>query len=319
MTGMISFIIPCLNEENQVVRCLDNIAGQTYPQDRIEVIFADGHSSDRTRILIDDWAEMHDLSVRVIDNDKVVAEFGSAAALRHARGDYVCIQGCDHEIVPADALETFVEALTEFPEAAGVEQETIKAPNTSWFNKYAAVTGWCDPLARELTGHPKLVETRQVRGRQFHRLRFPGNYPVILFFRRSAIETYMGKDTFEEGQVMLDLGVTGNNQLVRIDGYGFRHHHATSFRGFLKKRLKIAKKYSTRVQERRTWVQHTGRRIYLFAFLHLTILYPLIYSIIRALREREPLWLYHAPLCFATTATYIFSSIWIKLTRKTAW
>jgi glycosyltransferase involved in cell wall biosynthesis len=46
---MISIIVPTYNEEKNIERCLNALANQTIPQDKIEIIVVDGNSTDRTR------------------------------------------------------------------------------------------------------------------------------------------------------------------------------------------------------------------------------------------------------------------------------
>ena len=45
----VSVIIPCYNEEATIEELLSALLAQTYPIDLMEVIIADGMSTDRTR------------------------------------------------------------------------------------------------------------------------------------------------------------------------------------------------------------------------------------------------------------------------------
>lgn len=45
----VTFVIPAGNEESNIEECLDGILGQNYPNDRYEIIAADGHLIDGTR------------------------------------------------------------------------------------------------------------------------------------------------------------------------------------------------------------------------------------------------------------------------------
>lgn len=44
----LSIIVPCYNEAEQIVAKLEDLRRQTYPRDRLEIIFADGDSTDDT-------------------------------------------------------------------------------------------------------------------------------------------------------------------------------------------------------------------------------------------------------------------------------
>lgn len=319
MSGRVTYIFPSLNEEKNIVRCLNSIARQTYPHELIEVIVADAHSSDCTRRVVEDWGASHDISIKIVDNDRTITEFGTAVALKEATGDYIGVQGCDTELVEPDTIEAYVKAFDAFPDIVGVDRLLYRIPDGGALSNYIAVAGWGDPLAREIVREPTLLETRELDGRVYHKFEFHPGFPKLLFFRRNKVERYIGYDSFEEGQVLLDLAERGENQMARVDGYGYRHYHVATLRGFLKKRAKIARKHLTRTAERKTWVGAGGMNLYFAAFLHLTVVYPLFYSLFYAIKEREPIWLLHAPLCFLGASAYAVNWVYIKILRKKAW
>ena len=51
----ISIIIPTLNSEELLPKCLDSLGGQDYPADKLQVIIADGDSTDKTLAIIEDF------------------------------------------------------------------------------------------------------------------------------------------------------------------------------------------------------------------------------------------------------------------------
>jgi len=53
--SIISIIIPCYNEEKTIVLLLNAIYAQTAPREDLEVILADGLSTDRTRQTIQEF------------------------------------------------------------------------------------------------------------------------------------------------------------------------------------------------------------------------------------------------------------------------
>ena len=315
----VSIIIPCLNESRNIVRCLDAIGRQTYPHELIEVLVADGLSTDGTRNLISQWNDEHDIEVSIVDNDRVVAEFGTAEALKVARGEFIYLMGCDEVMAQEEMIETFVEAFDILPGIAGVEQEFVKIPGGSIANNYLAVIHINDPLARDIAVQPKQLQKVERDGKTYREFEFFPGYPAKLLFQRDMIEEFIGADTFEEGQVMLKLALDGRNRMAMVDGYGVYHYNITSLRQYFRRCAKIALKHTTRIRERETWVSHTGKRIYLFALLHLTFIYPLVFSLVQVVRKREPLWLLHAPIAFMSTAIYGLNLAYIKLTGKKAW
>ena len=64
-----SIIVPCYNERATIHLLLDALYAQTYPRNRLEVVIADGGSTDGTPDAIIEWHQKHtDLRVRVIEN-----------------------------------------------------------------------------------------------------------------------------------------------------------------------------------------------------------------------------------------------------------
>jgi succinoglycan biosynthesis protein ExoA len=63
----VSVIVPCFNEAQFLARALDSVLRNDYPRDRMEVIVADGMSSDGTRDQIHAYTA-RDPRVRLIDN-----------------------------------------------------------------------------------------------------------------------------------------------------------------------------------------------------------------------------------------------------------
>ena len=106
-TPGISIVIPCFNEEKNIAALLDSIRSQTVALESLEVIIADGLSTDNTRKIIQQYSIDHpELRIHTIDNEKRVIPAGLNKAIRAAEGeiilrmdahalpalDYVCTQ-----------------------------------------------------------------------------------------------------------------------------------------------------------------------------------------------------------------------------------
>lgn len=87
---VVSIIVPCYNEENRIRFLLDAIYSQTYPRSQMEVLIADGHSTDNTRKVIDAFQAAHpDLPVRILNNDVRTIPAALNLAIRAASGEYI--------------------------------------------------------------------------------------------------------------------------------------------------------------------------------------------------------------------------------------
>lgn len=85
---MLSVICPIYNEERYIRGCIESILAQDYPKDDLEVIFADGMSTDRTREIVAEYTAKYPW-IRLIDNPKRIVPPALNAAIRASHGDII--------------------------------------------------------------------------------------------------------------------------------------------------------------------------------------------------------------------------------------
>ena len=64
---MVAIVIPTLNEERFIERCIDSIRHQTYPFEQMDVMVVDGGSTDRTCEVVRNYSEKYP-NVRLLNN-----------------------------------------------------------------------------------------------------------------------------------------------------------------------------------------------------------------------------------------------------------
>ncbi len=107
----VSIIIPCYNEQSNIRNLLEAIYAQKFPRNEIELIIADGMSTDGTRAQITDFANSHqDLCIKVVDNIKRHIPAGLNRALKETRGDII-LRLDAHSIPYPDYIEGCVADL----------------------------------------------------------------------------------------------------------------------------------------------------------------------------------------------------------------
>jgi succinoglycan biosynthesis protein ExoA len=90
MTPKVSVIIPCYNEEKTIRSVLDSLLQQTYPQEQMEVVIADGMSTDHTRDVIAAFQQEYpNFELRVVDNPKGIIPAALNIAIAAAQGEIV--------------------------------------------------------------------------------------------------------------------------------------------------------------------------------------------------------------------------------------
>ena len=108
---LVSVIIPCYNEEKTIEALLSAILGQTHPVDQMEVVIADGMSTDRTRERIAAFQESHpELNLRVVENVKRTIPAALNQAIEVSRGEVITRMDA-HAIPAPDYIEKSLAAL----------------------------------------------------------------------------------------------------------------------------------------------------------------------------------------------------------------
>ncbi len=107
----VSIIIPCYNEEDTICKLLEAIYAQTYARPDLEVVIADGMSTDGTRLAIAGFVKAHqDLHICVVDNPKRIIPAGLNCALAKAQGEII-IRLDGHSMPHPDYIERSVADL----------------------------------------------------------------------------------------------------------------------------------------------------------------------------------------------------------------
>jgi glycosyltransferase involved in cell wall biosynthesis len=106
---MVSIVIPSLNEERYIVPLLESLAAQDYGPEWIEVLVADGGSTDDTRGLVAEFASPF-ARLEIVDNPRKITAAGLNEGMEQARGDCWIILGA-HSFVRPDFVRQSVEAL----------------------------------------------------------------------------------------------------------------------------------------------------------------------------------------------------------------
>jgi succinoglycan biosynthesis protein ExoA len=107
----LSVVMPVRNEASHIRAVLAGLEDQAYPHDRIEVIVADGDSTDDTAKTIADFSRRTSLAIRLLRNPGRLSSAGRNVGARSARGEYVIfIDGHCHipsKTMLADTVQLF--------------------------------------------------------------------------------------------------------------------------------------------------------------------------------------------------------------------
>jgi succinoglycan biosynthesis protein ExoA len=107
----VTVVMPTRNEADAVGECLAAVLSQDYPHDLLEVIVADGRSTDRTREIVETF-QARDPRVRLCDNSGRIVSTGLNEAIRAARGG-VLVRIDAHTRYAPDYVARCVEVLEQ--------------------------------------------------------------------------------------------------------------------------------------------------------------------------------------------------------------
>lgn len=109
--ALVSIIVPCFNEEGTIVQLLSAIAAQTYGVANLEVVLADGMSTDATRARIAQFqTNRPELKLTVVGNPSRLIPAGLNLAINTAKGEYF-VRLDAHSVPQPDYVERSIADL----------------------------------------------------------------------------------------------------------------------------------------------------------------------------------------------------------------
>lgn len=158
----VSVIIPCRNENRFIAFCLDSIEANDYPHESLEVLVVDGRSEDRTRRIVEVYAERYG-NIRLIDNPRQITPAALNIGIGEARGD-VIVRVDAHARLERSYIRRCVDALQKYgADNVGGIMKTI--PQNRGFMASAIVASLCHRFGvgnsyfRVQSSRPRWVDT----------------------------------------------------------------------------------------------------------------------------------------------------------------
>lgn len=84
----ITVIIPTLNEERFISKCLDSIIAQSYPFQNMDVMVVDGGSSDKTCEIVNEYHKKYD-NIRLLSNPKMIQSAAFNIGVKNSSSPYI--------------------------------------------------------------------------------------------------------------------------------------------------------------------------------------------------------------------------------------
>lgn len=327
MTKTLSIVTPTFNSMRTLELYMDAIILQDYPHDKIEIVFADGGSSDGTLEKIQEYKANCDIPIKLLQNPLKTAEAGKAVGVRQAANEIVCLLDSDN-IIPDSAWVT--RMMKPFEEENIIASEPIEytwRKEDSIINRYCALIGMNDPLCiftgnydRKclITNKWTEVEREEIDKVEYLSIKFnPCMIPTIgangFFMRKKEL-----CDNFE-GDYLFDIDVLWElmqkNPEIRIAKVktGIVHLFCPDVKTFYRKqnrRIRDFLYFSDAKGRKYPWSKVGKAKIILFALCCVTILPLLIQAILGWTRKPDTkAWLFHPVACWITLWVYGWGTI----------
>ncbi|HEY5921939.1 MAG TPA: glycosyltransferase family 2 protein [Kofleriaceae bacterium] len=105
----VTIAMPAYNEDKYIETCIASVQAQDYPKDLIEILIADGRSTDRTREIVARLSAA-DPRIKLIDNPERLQAAGLGHLVKQALGDVIVRMDVHCEYAP-DYVRKCVETL----------------------------------------------------------------------------------------------------------------------------------------------------------------------------------------------------------------
>jgi glycosyltransferase involved in cell wall biosynthesis len=304
--------LPTYNAACDLPRCLENIRGQDYPTELVEVLVADGRSSDDTVNIA------RRFGATVLDNPRRLADYGAKLIAGAATGDLLVIFAADNGFETRHWLDRVAAQFVRYPDLAAVWGRLISGPDDPPINKYYELIQ-SDPLAFFLNKNLDRYLREAPDGGDAYVFTVDPRRPVIwgangLVYRLAYVRDIILRDEFlGDNDIFQCMIERGQSRVAYIPSLRTYHHHVRSLRQWIGKwrrnyTLHFLEHYDSR---NLNWVYAGGIRWKMAIWLLYSLL-PLIsgaHALTLALRDRNAHWLYHPIVAFCQTVCYAYHTV----------
>jgi glycosyltransferase involved in cell wall biosynthesis len=292
----LSIIIPTYNNEDFIGNCLNSIFKQDYPKELMQIIVADGGSTDRTLDIVKKF------NVKIVHNKFRIEEKGRAYAIKNfANGEIIGLIDADN-VIPDDK-EWIKKMLKPF------EDEEIFATDTLYFSfrkkdnlntKYGALVGGDDPIASYLGINDRICYFTNKWTQMPHKEKDKKDYIEVTFekgkipsagsngfFFRKKMFDEVPMDPFIHPIFIYELVNLGHNKMAKVK-QGIFHVQKKGLLIFFRKKLRRIKR---RQKGEVKWKYNydIDKKKIIKTSLHILSIIPVLIDTMRAF-HKKPSW-----------------------------
>ncbi len=316
---LVSIITPTLNAEKYLVYFFDCLSKQTYPKNKIEIVVADGGSTDKTIKIAKKYKAV------VVDNPYVMAQPGVYVGMKHAKGELFIVLPGDNIFKDKNAIEKIVSVFKDKDMyAAFPKHDSVK--DDSLFTKY--INTFTDPFNHFLYGYAanartfkkvyKVLENNKVY--DVYDYKSSSVRPILgvtqgFTVRSDFIRIWREKnDDFIPVFKLIDK----DKKIAYVHSVVLYHHTVKNLSHFFRKQMWTAKNALENknygVSIRRKLLPLAQKiKMYIFPLYAFSVILPIIRSIVGFIKDKEKIWLFHPVITFISATAVIYEYLLIKL------
>ncbi len=322
----VSFIIPTLNTERTIRKCLSCISIQDYPKSKIEVLILDGGSTDRTIPIVKTFKN---INVRIIHaGHKDNQEARRMVGFKKARYDLICILDSDNYLGSKDWVSRMVKPMIDCPNLIGsFTLHYHYDPRQTPFNRYVALFGGHDPVSYYLNKTDRLKWTDQTWVRTEQILSHNSRYLVVKFdsndfptlgsngsiIRKKLVDLHeLTPEMFFHTDILYDLLSKNYNKYAVVDVPLIHDTHSTLLRN-IKKRVEYMSLHHVKLAKLRRYKVFNSQspkdifNLIKFILFTVTVVEPLSESIVGFVKVPDLAWFMHPMACWYFLVGYSLS------------
>lgn len=318
----VSFIIPTLNAGNILEKCLKSIRNQKYPQTNVEIVIADGGSTDNTIEIAKKYKTI------VIKNVFVNQEPGKSLAAEKATGELLFYTDADNIIVGREWIISMVRPYLENKNVTGLLPQTTAPPNSNSLNQYLGYL-FTDPFTWFVYSN---AANPQDYDHIYAPIKITKDYKIYKFLARNhplfGLAQGVGTlKTFKKSGIGLYDDILAGIKLINEGGYiayvpnaFVYHYHIQNVRDFIRKyRWRIRNNLTKGIKgfgavnrDRYMNRERQARRL-LFIPYSLSIFLPFFDSILLVIKYKKTVMLWHTPACIILALTILYEFFLFKI------
>ncbi len=302
----VTFVIPTYNAERYLENCLKSIRKQTYKN--YEILVIDGGSKDTTLKIARKYKS------RILKNPRVDAESGKSIGIQSAKGSVIALVDADNELVQENWLSEMLKPFDKHKDLWGVESPWLLKKEDKLINKYFTLLQVADPVARRF--HPVKMKKEDEKDYVVYTHKGKFRVPVIgangFLWRKKFIEDINKHiPKFEEVNYVSNMLQEGHYKYAKHKKVGTYHYYSDSVGDYIKKRLKIGRKFLERKSHRQpTWIDRVGFGEFLRSvFYNVSIIGPTMEALREYKESRQRAWFLHPFFSFLTVAVYVYTTL----------